>query len=305
MEPKNQTQHLEERLKLLESILDDSRDIIVVGDEHGKAIEFNKGAEIFLGYSRDEVLGKPISMFYFNPPDRKQVESALKEKGSLVDYNIRLKTKEGKMFHASTTLSYLRDDSNHIVGTIGIAKNIGERKRQEKRNSIRMFVNLSILILVTGLAIAGTYLGTTYLGSNPLVDHLKKENTRLSQEIEKANGELSKLGKLEKEIALAKSHSDDECSKIKEEMALIKAQLSQKEKCLDEINNCRFYIPQSVVGKNIVVLKKELPFTRMLSALYWAGTLKEIKNDCIIIQTIETNEPIEIPLKEIWGYKVE
>ncbi len=309
MDPKNQMQHLEERLKLLESILDDSHDIIVVGDEHGKVIEFNKGAETLLEYKRDEVLGQPISMFYFNPADRKEIEETLKEKGALIDHDIRLKTKAGKMFHASTTLSYLRDDNHHLVGTIGIAKSISERKKQEKKKLTRMFANLSILILVIGLTVIGTYMGTAYLGSNPLVDRLEKENKDLEQKTEAAKQQTVLFEKLKNEAVNDLLKAQKELNLLKsgdgEELKNIKTQLEQKENYLNEINNRRFYIPQSVVGKNIVILKRELPFTRMLSALYWSGTLKEIKNDCVILQTIDNSEPLEIPIKEIWGYKVE
>jgi PAS domain S-box-containing protein len=55
-----------ERLRYLENILNFSPDIIVCGDSRGRIVEFNKGAEKLLGYSRNEVVGKPVADLYFN-----------------------------------------------------------------------------------------------------------------------------------------------------------------------------------------------------------------------------------------------
>jgi len=122
---------LQKQVNYLKSLLDQSPDIIVAGDVKGNIVEFNKGAEKLLGYKKEEVLGKPIASLYFRPRERSKIIQLVKRKGSIVDYETRLKTKSGQMLSVSTTLSYLRDENGNIIGTIGMAKDIQRRKLLE------------------------------------------------------------------------------------------------------------------------------------------------------------------------------
>jgi diguanylate cyclase (GGDEF)-like protein/PAS domain S-box-containing protein len=122
-----------ERLRYLENVLNFSPDVIVCGDSKGRIVEFNRGAEKLLGYSREEVLGKPITDLYFNPRDRYKIINILQRKGQVVDYETRLKNKSGRMIYISTSVAYLYDESGKLVGTIGIAKDIRRRKELDKK----------------------------------------------------------------------------------------------------------------------------------------------------------------------------
>ncbi|MDI6732639.1 MAG: sensor domain-containing diguanylate cyclase [Planctomycetota bacterium] len=122
-----------ERFRYLENILNFSPDIIICGDSNGRIVEFNKGVEKLLGFSRNEVLGKPIADLYFNPRDRDKLLNILQRIGQVVDYETRLKTKTGGMIHVSTSVAYIYDEKGRVVGTIGIAKDIRRRKELEKK----------------------------------------------------------------------------------------------------------------------------------------------------------------------------
>lgn len=121
------------RLQYLESILDFSPDMIVCGDKTGKIVEFNKGAEKLIGYTRKEVIGKDIKDLYYHPNDRYKIINLLKKQGQIIDYETRLKTKAGKMINISTSVAYIFDEHKNIIGTIGIAKDIRRRKEMEKK----------------------------------------------------------------------------------------------------------------------------------------------------------------------------
>lgn len=124
---------LRQQVHYLEELLDNSPDIIVAGDTQGNITQFNKSAEKLLGYKKKEVLGKSIEMLYFYPYDRKKLMELLKKKNAVVDYEIRLKDKYGRLFDFSTSLGYLRDPKGKIIGTIGIAKDIRRRKLLQKQ----------------------------------------------------------------------------------------------------------------------------------------------------------------------------
>jgi diguanylate cyclase (GGDEF)-like protein/PAS domain S-box-containing protein len=124
---------LMERLRYLESILNFSPDIIVCGDSEGKIVEFNRGAEKLLGFSKKEALGKPVSELYFNPSERNKIINLLQRQGQVIDYETRLKTKTGRMIFISTSVAYIYDENAKMIGTIGIAKDIRRRKELEKK----------------------------------------------------------------------------------------------------------------------------------------------------------------------------
>lgn len=126
-------QKTSERLRYLENILSFSPDIIVCGDSRGRIVEFNNGAERLLGYSRHEIVGKPIADLYYNPYDRYKLIHLLQRKGQVVDYETRLKNKSGRVINISTSMAYIYDEKGRVAGTIGMAKDIRRRKEMEKK----------------------------------------------------------------------------------------------------------------------------------------------------------------------------
>lgn len=137
---------LKERINYLQAILDQSPDVIVAGDKNGNLVEFNKGAEKLLGYRKEEVLKRPIKALYARPSERDRLMELMQKYGSVVDYEIMIRTKRGKVIPMSTTLAYLKDSRGDVVGTIGIAKDIRRRKFLEKK-----LVKMSVTDGLTGL----------------------------------------------------------------------------------------------------------------------------------------------------------
>jgi len=107
--------------------------MIVISDNHGKVVECSNSVEYFLGYAKKELIGKAISDLYFNPVDRYKLLDTLKKYGKVIDYETRLKNKSGRMMPISTSMTYFRDASGRIIGTLGIAKDIRRRKELEQK----------------------------------------------------------------------------------------------------------------------------------------------------------------------------
>ncbi len=117
----------------LTAILDQSADAIVCTDNDRRVTMFNRGAEKILGYRREEVIGKPAEDLYLDPAEREKILRLLAKKGSVIDYETRLRRRDGKTIHISLTLSYLRDAAGKIIGTVGISKDIRKRKVLEHK----------------------------------------------------------------------------------------------------------------------------------------------------------------------------
>ncbi|MBI3269528.1 MAG: diguanylate cyclase [Planctomycetes bacterium] len=124
---------LPDRIRYLENILDSSPDAIVTTDRERRIIEFSQGAERLFGYRRGELVGRQVELLWIDPTERQKLLNILDQRGSVIDYETRGRTKAGKGIDISVSLSYLRNPRGEVVGTVGITKDIRKRKRMERQ----------------------------------------------------------------------------------------------------------------------------------------------------------------------------
>ncbi len=124
---------LREQKSYFKNILDDSFDMIMVTDRRGIITEFNKGGENMLGYQNKEVVGKRASEFYINPEERDDILKKLQKDKFVANYETVLRKKDETPLDISLTISRIMDKKGEIIGTIGISKDISDKKIQEKR----------------------------------------------------------------------------------------------------------------------------------------------------------------------------
>ena len=119
---------LNETREYLQKILDNSPVIIVTTDLEGRIVSFNRGAEESLGYSAEEVIGKPAAMFYQDPTMREEFLRQVKSGGAVKDFSHELMRSDGTLLPVSITLSQLKDADGKMIGTVGMSKDISRRK---------------------------------------------------------------------------------------------------------------------------------------------------------------------------------
>ena len=125
------------------NVVESSDDAIITKSLDGCILSWNKGAEQIYGYSKEEVIGKSISILA--PPELKKEISELILKIKLEEdvhhyETLRLK-KDGTPMDVSITLSPIFDDSGKLVAISNISRDITERKVAERelneyRNSL-------------------------------------------------------------------------------------------------------------------------------------------------------------------------
>ncbi len=123
---------LREQKAYFKNILNDSFDMIMVTNRHGVITEFNKGGENILGYTRKEVVGRKANDFYLDPEERDDIIEKLKRDHFVLNYETALRKKDGNPVDISLTISRILDKDDEIIGTIGISKDITEKKTYEK-----------------------------------------------------------------------------------------------------------------------------------------------------------------------------
>jgi PAS domain S-box-containing protein len=123
----------DEASQRIAAIVDSSDDAIVSKDLNGIIKSWNKGAERIFGYTREEAVGKPITILI--PPERHDEEPAILERirrGERIEHyeTVRMR-KHGRRIDISLTVSPVRNATGKIIGASKIARDITERKRSE------------------------------------------------------------------------------------------------------------------------------------------------------------------------------
>ena len=118
---------------LVESVSDYA---IFVLDLQGRVVSWNIGAERMLGYTADEIIGKPLSTFYTSAEAAAgkadfELRTAT-ETGRYQEEGWRMR-KDGSRFWAGVTLVPIRDHSGKILGFGKITRDLTERRHSEQR----------------------------------------------------------------------------------------------------------------------------------------------------------------------------
>lgn len=113
------------------SIINCSLDMIVTVDNERNIVEFNESAQKIFGYTREEVVGKNISMLYADAEEGKNVHNISVGSGN-VTREIRNKRKNGEIFTSYLAASILKNEKNELLGLVGVSRDITEQKKAEE-----------------------------------------------------------------------------------------------------------------------------------------------------------------------------
>jgi PAS domain S-box-containing protein len=116
----------------LRDILDNLPDIFYRTDREGRLLMVSRSVESLLGYRIEEVLGEDTALYHTSPDSRAKLVAALEASGgSIIDYELRLRHKDGREMWASTSSRFYYDSTGERAGTEGVVRLIEERKRAE------------------------------------------------------------------------------------------------------------------------------------------------------------------------------
>jgi two-component system cell cycle sensor histidine kinase/response regulator CckA len=114
------------------SLFENSQDTIYIADEAGRLLEVNPAGQRLFGYSYNEMVGNPPEQMYVNPDERKQFLTQIHTAGSVKDFEITLKNKEGGLINALETANLILDANKRVSGFQGIIRDITEKKKREE-----------------------------------------------------------------------------------------------------------------------------------------------------------------------------
>jgi PAS domain S-box-containing protein len=114
--------------KMIEEVQDYA---IVLLDDEGNVLTWNKGVEMIKGYTEEEIVGKNFRIFYL-PEDRaaglpEHLLDLAKKEGHARHIGRRLR-KDGSTFWGSISITALHDDTGRVMGFTKLTKEIHDPK---------------------------------------------------------------------------------------------------------------------------------------------------------------------------------
>lgn len=119
---------LKETHDYLKQILDNTPVLVITTDMESLVVSVNPAAEMDLGYSSEEIVGKPVSILYHSKEEREELMRRVIADKTVREYETKLIAKDGSNVPVSLTLSQLLDSDGKMIGTVGMSKNISQRK---------------------------------------------------------------------------------------------------------------------------------------------------------------------------------
>ncbi|MBX3011575.1 MAG: PAS domain S-box protein [Caldilineaceae bacterium] len=125
---------VQEQLSYQADLLQNVTDAIIATDHNFHITSWNQGAEALYGWRAVEVMGKHVHTMlapkYYNT-SREQVLQQLSRTGHWKG-EVEQRHKESKSILVMVSLSWIKDSTGAIIGTVGVARDISEQKRNEE-----------------------------------------------------------------------------------------------------------------------------------------------------------------------------
>jgi two-component system, cell cycle sensor histidine kinase and response regulator CckA len=132
-ERKKSEEALRESETRYRALFSQSMDGIYVTSREGILLDTNQAFLDILGYKRDEIVRGDIRIVYANPSDRDEFVRTIEASGSVKDYPLSFKRKDGKEVECLLTSSVRRGGDGAIVGYQGIVRDITEQASLQKQ----------------------------------------------------------------------------------------------------------------------------------------------------------------------------
>ena len=124
-----QLQGAEQRYR---TIFENSAVAIMMADKEKRLVSWNKFTERLLGMTHDDLLGKSVQSLY--PPSEWEriCNLSIQRKGMQHHLETQMIRQSGDVIDIDVSLSLLRDSDGTVTGSIGVVRDITERKRMEE-----------------------------------------------------------------------------------------------------------------------------------------------------------------------------
>ncbi len=115
------------------TLFDESRDAIYITSREGKFLDVNRALLELFEYSKEEMIDTlNVKEIYAYPGDRVTFQEEIEKNGSVRDYEVKFRKKNGTEMDCLLTGSVRRSSTGRILGYQGIIRDVTEQKRIER-----------------------------------------------------------------------------------------------------------------------------------------------------------------------------
>ena len=129
-------EYLDEPYKAL---FEQSRDAIYITTRKGAFSDFNQAFLDLFCYTSEEVTRIKAHETYADPADRSRFQKEIEDRGSVRDFELKLRKKDGTEMECLLTASLRRAPDGRILGYQGIIRDISQQKRAEELLRLTQF----------------------------------------------------------------------------------------------------------------------------------------------------------------------
>jgi PAS domain S-box-containing protein len=176
-QPRGALQEAEEKYRTL---FGESNDAIYITSREGKFLDINPALLELFGYSREEMIDKlDVREIYVYPSERDAFQREIEKKGSVRDYEVKFKKKNGTEMDCILTSTLRRSADGDVLGYQGIIRDVTEQKRIERlRDDVQRMMRHDLKSPLIGIiGFAGLLLKSKNLTGKQL------EETRMIREL--------------------------------------------------------------------------------------------------------------------------
>jgi PAS domain S-box-containing protein len=115
------------------TLFDESRDAIYITSREGKFLDVNRALLKLFEYTKEEMIDTlNVDEIYAYPGDRVTFRKEIETKGSVRDYEVKFRKKNGTEMDCLLTGSVRHSSTGRILGYQGIIRDVTEQKRIER-----------------------------------------------------------------------------------------------------------------------------------------------------------------------------
>ncbi len=110
-------------------IFENAQDVFYQTSMTGTITAISPSIRRFTGYSVLEVVGKPVSDFYYDVEERKKLITFLNTSNEVSDFELRLRTKMGDQVYVSLNTRIVVDDAGNQIGFEGSMRDVTDKRK--------------------------------------------------------------------------------------------------------------------------------------------------------------------------------
>jgi len=111
------------------SLIEASLDPLVTISPEGKITDVNEATIKVTGISRDKLIGTDFSNYFTEPENARKGYQQVFKKGSVTDYPLTIRHKDGKLVDVLYNASVYKDISGKVLGVFAAARDVTESER--------------------------------------------------------------------------------------------------------------------------------------------------------------------------------